>query len=91
MIYLLCRNTVEDFARWKAIFASHDAAHLNAGLRLINTWRGIEHPNTVFFIFEVESIHKARKFIRSPDSAEAAEGSGVIESDYQFVEDIGGY
>jgi len=91
MTYMLCRNRVADFARWRAVFASHEQAHRNAGLRLATLWRGVEDPNHVFFIFEVASVDKAKKFISDPEAPKAAEASGVIDGEYHFVEDSGGY
>ena len=91
MIYLLCRNRVGDFAQWRAVFASHEAAHKKAGLRLLGIRREIGEPNNVFFMFEVASVEKARKFIGDPEAAKAAGTSGVIEGEYHFVEDAGGY
>jgi len=66
MTYMLCRNRVADFLRWKSVFASHERAHQEAGLRLVSIWRGVEEPNNVFFLFEVASLDKARKFISNP-------------------------
>jgi hypothetical protein len=91
MIYMLCRNRVADFSRWKAVFASHQAAHQNAGLRLVNIWRSAEEPNNVFFMFEVASLDKAREFIGNPEAAKAGETSGVIDGEYHFLGDAGGY
>ena len=91
MTYLLCRNRVSDFARWKAVFASHEAAHQQAGLRLLGIRREIGEPNNLFFMFEVESMEKARNFIGDPEAAKAAAASGVIDGEYHFVEDAGGY
>jgi hypothetical protein len=91
MIYMLCRNRVADFSRWKTVFASHEAAHLDAGLRLVNLWRDVEERCNIFFVFEVASIEKARKFIDNPEAARAGEASGVIDGEYHFVEDGGGY
>jgi hypothetical protein len=91
MTYLLCRNRVLDFPRWKAVFASHEEAHLAAGLKLKGLWRGAEEPNNVFFVFEVESLEKAHKFIGDPEAAKAAEASGVMDGEYHFVESAGGY
>jgi hypothetical protein len=90
MIYMLCRNRVADFLRWKAAFASHEAAHHDAGLRLVNTWRGVEEPDNIFFLFEVTSMDRAREFISNPESAKAGEASGVIDGEYHFVGDAGG-
>jgi len=91
MPYMLCRNRVADFERWKAVFASHQAAHKGATLRLLNIWRGIKEPNNVFFMFEVASMDKAREFISNPTAAKAGADSDVIEGEYHFVEDAGGY
>jgi len=91
MIYMLCRNRVADFSRWKAVFASHAAAHQEAGLRLVNFWRTVNDPTNVFFMFEVATMDKAREFISNPEAAKGGEASGVIEGEYHFVEEAGGY
>jgi len=85
----LCRNRVADFARWRKVFASHESAHREAGLRLL--WLAVEQPNNVFFTFQVASLEKAQKFMSNPDAAKAAAASGVIDGEYHFVEDAGGY
>jgi hypothetical protein len=87
MTYLLCRNRVTDFPRWKSVFASHQPAHAEAGLRLVHIWRDVEEPNNIFFIFEAASVDKARKFISDPEAAKAGEASGVIDGEYHFLED----
>ncbi len=91
MFYMLCRNRVADFKRWKAVFASHAAAHQQAGLRLVSIWRTVGEPDNVFFLFEVASMDKAREFISNSEAAKAGEASGVIDGEYHFVEDAGGY
>ncbi len=91
MTYMLCRNRVADFSQWKAVFASHAAAHQNAGLRLMHIWRSVEDPNNVFFLFEVASIEKAQQFISNPEAGKAGQLSGVLDGEYHFVEDAGGY
>jgi hypothetical protein len=88
---MLCRNRVADFAKWKAVFASHARAHREAGLRLMNLWRGVEEPNNVFFLFEVTSLDKARAFISNPAAAAAAKTSGVLDGEYHFLESSAGY
>src|SRR5579864_7960401 len=91
MIYMLCRNRVQDFMRWKEIFSTHEAAHQKAGLRLLRIVREVGNANNVFFVFEVESIERAQQFIGDPAAAQAAGVSGVIEGEYHFLEDAGGY
>ncbi|MGA3213463.1 MAG: hypothetical protein ABSD20_19325 [Terriglobales bacterium] len=91
MTYMLCRNRVADFSRWKAVFSSHRTAHQDAGLQLVTIWRSLEEPNNIFFLFEVASVEKARAFIANPEAAKAGAASGVIDGEYHFIEDAGGY
>ena len=91
MMDLLCRNHVADFAQWKAVFASHAKDHREAGLQLTHLWREAADPNNVFFLFEVASLEKAQAFINNPEAAQAAQASGILDGEYHFVEDAGGY
>jgi hypothetical protein len=91
MIYMLCRNRVADYSRWKAVLASHAQAHRDAGLQLVKIWRALDDPNNVFFLFEVASIEKAKAFISNPEAAQAGQSSGVLDGEYHFVEDAGHY
>ena len=88
MTQMICRNRVEDYSRWRAVFDSHSAAHKESGLRLAAMWRDIEDINNVFFLLEVEDIEKAKAFVSSPESAEAGEDSGVIDGELHFVEGV---
>jgi hypothetical protein len=88
---MLCRNRVENFSTWKKMFDSHARAHRDAGLHLMNLWRGIEEPNNIFFLFEVRDIDKARKFIDNPEAAEAGKVSGVLDGEYHFLESAAGH
>jgi len=86
MTYLLCRNRVSDFSRWKAVFASHAQAHRDAGLHLQGLWRAAEEPDNVFFLFEVTDAATARVFISDPAAADAGRASGVLDGEYHFLE-----
>jgi len=91
MTYMLARNRVEDFERWHAVFASHRASHVSAGLTLESVWRVKGDPNTVFFLFEVADVARAEAFISDPSSAEAGKEAGVLEGEYHYVENAPGY
>jgi len=54
-------------------------------------WRSVEDSSNVFFLFEVGNLGMAREFIRDPEAGRAAEASGVLDGEYHFVEDAGGY
>ena len=43
MTYMLCRNRLADFARWKRVFDSHAEAHRAAGLNLLHLWRSLDN------------------------------------------------
>ena len=86
MLRMLCNNNVADFSKWTAVFDSHVGAHKQAGLIGENLWLEREDPSSVFFIFHVEDLAKAKAFI-SPDAATAGKASGVIEGNYWFLND----
>ncbi|GAB4373575.1 MAG: hypothetical protein Kow0062_10750 [Acidobacteriota bacterium] len=89
MAFMICRNRVRDFDRWKRVFDSHAEAHRAAGLRLRGMWRGIEQPDQVFFLFEVDDVERARAFVTDPASARAGEEAGVLDGELHFVERLG--
>ena len=91
MKFMLCRNRVKDYSKWKAVFDSHLEAHQDSGLQFVNMWRSIEEPNNVFFMFEITNMDSAREFISNPEAAEAGEVSGVIDGEIHFVESAPGY
>ena len=85
MKQMLCRNRVSDFAKWKAVFDSHMAAHQDVGLKLVKMWRQLEEPNNVF-LFDVADEERAREFVSTPEAAKAGEVSGVIDGEIYFME-----
>jgi hypothetical protein len=85
-MYLICRNRVQDFARWKAVFDRHAEAHTDTGLKLEAMWRELDDQNNVFFLFAVEDREKAQAFLDAPESEQAGEEAGVIDGEYAFVE-----
>jgi hypothetical protein len=86
MIFLLCRNRVADFEKWKNVFDSHARAQRDSGMHLVSMWRCVDEPNNVFFLFGVADMEKAKSFLHAPESAEAGRESGVIDGEYHFVE-----
>lgn len=86
MTYMLSRNRVEDFDRWKRVFDAHAEAHRAAGLRLVHLWKTVSDPNDFFFLMAVEDIARAQAFIDAPESARAGEEAGVLAGNYHFIE-----
>jgi hypothetical protein len=85
MTVMLCRNRVADFSKWKAVFDANLPSATDAGLRLTNLWQDLADPNNVFFLFEVESVERARAFIEDPEAAKSGEASGVLDGECHFL------
>ena len=83
---LLCRNRVEDFARWRAVFAADEAAQAEAGLRLERLWRDADDPQQVWFVLHVADRDRAEAFMASPASARAGRAAGVLDGEVHFLE-----
>lgn len=62
---------MEEFRVWKDVFDSHAGAHRAAGLHLRGLWRGVDDPDLVFFLFDVEDRRRAHA-AEHPASAAAA-------------------
>jgi hypothetical protein len=88
MLYMICRNRLARFEKWKRVIDSHANAHRGAGIHLRHLWREVEDPNNVFFVFEVDDIQRARAFISAPEAAEAGKTAGVLDGEYHFAEDL---
>ncbi len=86
MIFMLCRNRVTDFSKWKTVFDSNAEAGRAAGLTLRDLWQEVDDPNNVFFVFEVASVERAKAFISDPAAAEAGRTSGVLDGECHFLE-----
>ncbi len=91
MTYMMVRNRVKDFTLWKEVFDSNAAANREVGLTLINLWRGVDDPGLVFFVLEVADKDRALQFVNDPENAKVGQAAGVIDGEFYFVEDVGGY
>ena len=85
---MIVEHQLSDFARWKAVFDSHNEAQMDAGLTLEWLRRDDADPNHIFFSLLVEDREKAEAFVNLPSSAEAAVESGVLEGAYCYLQDV---
>jgi hypothetical protein len=86
MLYMLVRNKVADYGKWKQIFDSQAEANRAAGLTPAHLWRDAEDPNTVWFVLEVADIERAKQYLGAPESAEIGRAAGVIDGEVHFIE-----
>jgi hypothetical protein len=91
MTYMHCRIRVVDFFKWKAEMEADAQAQRDAGMHLIHLWRGLEEPDTAFFVLEVRSVEKARAFLDPAAVVEASKVAGVLDFEWHFVESIEDY
>ena len=91
MIYMLCRNRVRNYEKWRKVFDSNASAPHEAGLSLVHLWRSLDDVHTVFFLFEVHDIERAKAFISAPEGAKTGKKAGVLEGEIHFLEEAEGY
>jgi hypothetical protein len=77
MFYLLVKHRVADFAKWHAIFTSHEEAQEKAGLHLLHLLRDTSDPELVVLLFRTEDPARARGFTSAPEASQAAHDSGI--------------
>lgn len=78
MNYLLCKQKVVDYTKWRDIFDSHADAQRESGLHLLHVLRDNADPNVVLALFRLDDLNKARAFTEAPAASEAAESAGII-------------
>ncbi len=78
MPYTLVRSTVEDFAKWKAVYDEHASVRRAAGSIGAQVFQNAETPNQVTVLIEWDSLENAHKFVQSQDLRDAMERAGVI-------------
>ena len=87
MYELLCRNRVEDYARWRKLFDTNAPAAREAGLQLTDLWRDMEDPNNIFFVFEVSS---AEELVVPEDIATRVSGASFLDDGADQTHGLGG-
>jgi hypothetical protein len=86
MPYLLVRQKVKDYAKWKQVFDEHAAVRVNVGSRGGYIYRNTDDPNEVFVLLEVTDLEKGRGFAKSEDLRKTMERAGVTDKpDVHFL------
>lgn len=79
MDYLLIRQKVEDYDRWREAYDA-DLPHRSAdGLEERDVFRNSSDPNEVFLLFTIKDLMKARAYLFSEESRAAQRRAGVEE------------
>ena len=85
-LHLLMRSQTSDFDSWKSAFDAGAEGRGMAGLTLMQLWREVDRPATVWAVFEVANRDKAQAFVTGPEAAERDRRAGVTASDWHFLE-----
>ncbi len=78
MPYLIVKHKVKEFNQWLAVFQSMTEAQKDAGFGEAHILQDYKDPNTVFCLFKVLDIVKARAFTQAPDTGNVMERAGII-------------
>jgi len=88
MKYMLVRNKVRNYEKWKQVFDAHIDDTLEAELKLVRLWQSMDDSNEVFFLFEIGNTEKAKAFAADPANAEVGKQTGVLEGEIHYVEEV---
>jgi len=86
--YMIVRHKVRDFSQWKPGYDAHLPKRNEASLTEKHILRGVQDPNEVVLMFEVQDLNKAMAFAESTDLRETMQKVGVMDKpDIFFLND----
>jgi len=89
MAYILVRQNVEDYGKWKQAFDAHQSFRSENGSKGGKVFQSANDPNEVFVLLEWESIESLRKFSQSESLKEAMKQAGVVGMpDVHLLEEV---
>jgi len=89
MTYTLVRITVEDFAKWKAVFDEAATLRKAYGSKGVRVFRSAEKPNEAVLLAEYEDADRARQMFQSQEFREATKRAGVVgPPEVSFLDEV---
>jgi quinol monooxygenase YgiN len=89
MPYSLAKLKVEDYAKWKPVFDQLSTARkASGGAKKGSLFRDADNPNDITILIEWDNLENAHKFIESEDVKKALKKSGVVKSDFYFLNEV---
>lgn len=89
MPFMIIRNEVEDYDRWKPIFDDHGPTRAEFGSTGYQLMRSADDPNELFMVFEVRDLDRAKELVSSDDLREKMQDAGVTgQPDFYFLDEI---
>ena len=88
MPYVIVKQKVADYARWKSIFDADGANRESAGSQGGQLWRSADDPNEVVILFEWD-LEQARQYSQREEVRAKMQAAGVLDPpDFYFLEEI---
>jgi heme-degrading monooxygenase HmoA len=78
MPYILVRQEVEDYIKWKPVFDDSSSFRRENGSKGRSVFSGKDNPKEVVVLLEWDHLGKAREFIQSDELREAMQKAGVV-------------
>ena len=88
MPYLLIRQTVEDYAKFKSLYDEGVARREEATSKGGDLFHNVDNPNEIVSLFEFEDLGKARQFAEYLRGVMQRGDLHVDETDFYFLEKI---
>ena len=79
MIWLVVRHKMKDYAAWLPHFEANIPDQVAAGLHVMEVDRGLDDPNDLFVVLQVDDVAKARAFMQDPKLKDVMAGAGVVD------------
>jgi heme-degrading monooxygenase HmoA len=79
MPYLLVRQKVTDYEKWKSAFDAHGVTRQANGSRGGQLFRSATDPNELIVLLEWHDLEKARQFALSEELREVMQRAGVVD------------
>ena len=79
MPYLLVRQKVTDYEKWKSAFDAHSVTRQANGSRGGQLFRNATDPDELIVLLEWHDLEKAREFARSEELREVMQRAGVVD------------
>ncbi|UWR21702.1 hypothetical protein [Sulfitobacter sp. S190] len=82
---LICHFTVSDFDRWRSAWDADHEARTQAGLTVLQLWRGPDDGTRAHALLSVNNRAHAQAWIDRSDALSGDDAGTVSDSSYHFV------
>jgi len=89
MTYILVRQKVEDYDKWKPVYDADAARRKAGGSQGTRVFRSASDPNEVLVLLTWTDLESARRFAEAPELRDAMQRAGVVDKpDMYFLDEV---